>query len=108
MSLIPHERIENKIYLIRGKKVMVDHDLAELYGVPTKSLNLAVKRNLNRFPSDFMFQLSEKENTALRFQVETSKQRRGGDAQFRVVFEAIRQLMREEEKPKTPIGFHVR
>ncbi len=74
--LIPREIIENKILLVRGKKVMLDRDLAELYGVATKSLNLAVKRNLNRFPEDFMFQLSRKENQSLRFQFETSK--RGG------------------------------
>jgi len=51
-------RIEQKIYLIRGQKVMLDADLAELYGVKTKILNKAVKRNLDRFPEDFMFQLN--------------------------------------------------
>ena len=55
------EAIERKIYLIHGQKVMVDRDLAELYGVETRVLNQAVRRNLNRFPEDFMFQLSEKE-----------------------------------------------
>lgn len=55
---IPNERIVNRIFLIRGKKVMFDKDLAELYGVKTKVLNQAVKRNLERFPSDFMFQLT--------------------------------------------------
>ena len=54
--------IENKIYLIRGKKVMFDQDLAELYDVGTKVLNQAVKRNKNRFPADFMFRLNQKEN----------------------------------------------
>lgn len=57
---------------------MLDSDLAELYQVPTKSLNLGVRRNKNRFPSDFMFQLTNDEARALRFQIETSKQRRGG------------------------------
>ncbi|MGB3082813.1 MAG: ORF6N domain-containing protein, partial [Candidatus Omnitrophota bacterium] len=59
-----------------GKKVMLDVDLARLYGIPTKSLNLAVKRNLSRFPEDFMFQLNKEEYDSLRFQFETSK--RGG------------------------------
>ena len=67
-SLIPIERVENKIYLIRGQKVMIDRDLAELYGVKTFNLNKAVRRNLKRFPSDFMFQLTSKEYGALRFQ----------------------------------------
>jgi phage regulator Rha-like protein len=77
-EIIPLERIERKIWLIRGQKVMLDADLAELYGVSTKSLNLAVKRNSARFPSDFMFQLARKEMEALRFQIETSKRGRGG------------------------------
>ena len=59
-ELIP-ERIEKAIYLIRGEKVMLDRDLAELYQVQTKALNQAVRRNLDRFPADFMFQLSEEE-----------------------------------------------
>ena len=58
-DLIPSERIEGAIYLIRGEKVMLDRDLALLYEVETKVLNRAVKRNLQRFPSDFMFQLTE-------------------------------------------------
>ncbi len=68
-ELIPVERIENKIYLIRGQKVMVDFDLAELYGVRTFNLNKAVKRNIKRFPSDFMFQLTKEEYQSLRFQL---------------------------------------
>jgi hypothetical protein len=71
--LIPAERIENAILLIRGHKVILDRDLAELYGVETKNLNKAVKRNLARFPADFMFQLSAEEDAALRFQSGTSK-----------------------------------
>lgn len=77
-SLLPVERIEKQILLIRGEKVMLDSDLAELYGVETKVLNQAVKRNLERFPSDFMFQLTEEEVTALRSQFVTSKTGRGG------------------------------
>ncbi|MDP8258721.1 MAG: ORF6N domain-containing protein [Candidatus Aadella gelida] len=65
------EDVKERIYRIRGKNVMFDKDLAELYGVPTKSLNLAVKRNLDRFPIDFMFRLTKEES--LRFQIETSK-----------------------------------
>lgn len=60
-NLIPAERIERRILLLRGQKVLLDFQLAELYEVPTKALNQAVKRNLERFPSDFMFQLSADE-----------------------------------------------
>ncbi|MBU3965701.1 ORF6N domain-containing protein [Patescibacteria group bacterium] len=59
--IVPEERIEHKIFFIRGKKVMFDKDLAELYGVETRTLNQAVRRNIKRFPSDFMFQLDKKE-----------------------------------------------
>lgn len=65
--------IERYIYMIRGQKVMLDEDLADLYGVPTKSLNLAVRRNPSRFPADFMFRLTKEEAEDLRFQIETSK-----------------------------------
>jgi len=159
-------QVERRIYLIRAEKVMLDYDLAALYGVPTKSLNLAVKRNAARFPNDFMFQLTRAEAEGLRFQNETSKSRRGGrrylpyvfteqgvamlssvlrskravhvniaimrtfvplremllsntdlarklaalekkyDAQFKVVFDAIRELMTPPEKSKRQIGFH--
>lgn len=69
-------KIQNKIYEIRGIKVMLDFDLAEMYEVPTKALKQAVKRNLSRFPSDFMIELSRKEFNDLRSQIVTSK--RGG------------------------------
>ena len=71
-SLIPVERIERAILLIRGQKVMLDSDLADLYGVETKVLVQAVKRNLVRFPEDFMFQLSQEEFAILRSQIVTS------------------------------------
>src|SRR5437588_3230145 len=71
-------QVERRILLIRGQKVMLDADLAELYGVPTKSLNLALKRNAERFPEDFMFQLTGDEAAGLRFHFETSKSGRGG------------------------------
>jgi len=57
-ELIPQEVVEKRIYLIRQQKVMIDRDLAELYGVETRVLNQAVKRNINRFPEDFMFALT--------------------------------------------------
>jgi hypothetical protein len=177
-------QVERRIHLIRAEKVMLDYDLAALYGVDTGALNRAVKRNRDRFPGDFMFQLGEDEwerlrcqigisnkgaeasRSVLRFQNETSKTRRGGrrylpyafteqgvamlssvlhskravhvniaimrtfvrlremllsntdlarklaalekkyDAQFKVVFDAIRELMTPLEKPKRQIGFH--
>jgi len=72
-SLALQKTIENKILLIRGKKVMLDRDLALLYEVPTKALNQAVKRNIERFPDIFMFQLSKKEYDSLRSQFVTLK-----------------------------------
>lgn len=168
-ALIPAERIERAILLIRGQKVLLDNDLAELYSVEPKALTRAVRRNSDRFPSDFMFQLSNDEWAALRCQIGTSNPGRGGrryapyafteqgvamlssvlrseravavnieimrafvrlreilashtdlarrldeleqkyDAQFRAVFDAIRQLMiPPETSPKRRIGFHVR
>ena len=72
-NLIPTSRIERRILLLRGEKVMLDRDLAELYGVETKVLNQAVKRNLERFPADFMFQVSKEEAALiLRSQIVTS------------------------------------
>ncbi len=76
--LVPTEVIERRIYIIRRQKVMLDSDLAELYGVPTKRLNEAVTRNIDRFPEDFMFQLDTEEAAALRSQFATSKTGRGG------------------------------
>jgi ORF6N domain len=74
---VPHELIERKIYLIRGQRVMLDADLAELYQAPTKAFNQAVRRNANRFPEDFMFQLTEEEALALRSQTVTLENGRG-------------------------------
>jgi hypothetical protein len=67
------QSIQNRIYEIRGERVMLDFDLAALYETETKALNLAVKRNIKRFPKDFMFQLAKEEYESLRFQIETSK-----------------------------------
>ena len=72
------ESIKDMIYIIRGQKVMLDSDLAKLYGVDTKTLNRQVKRNESRFPKDFMFQLTEDEFESLRYQIGTSKEGRGG------------------------------
>ncbi|HVU08108.1 MAG TPA: ORF6N domain-containing protein [Verrucomicrobiae bacterium] len=166
-NLIPMERIERAILLIRCEKVMLDSDLAVIYGVSTKSLNQAVKRNLNRFPPDFMFQLTEAEKTEvitncdnlvrLKFSphlphaftehgalmlanvlnseraAQTSVQvvrafvklrqmlasnaelarkldamEKKYDKQFKVVFDAIRQLMSPPEPKRREIGFHVK
>ncbi len=72
-KIVPIERIASKIYLMRSVKVMLDTDLAELYGVETKVLKQAVRRNINRFPADFMFELTKEENQSLRSQNVTLK-----------------------------------
>jgi len=166
-SLIPVEWIERRIFLIRGHKVMLSNDLAELYEVEPRILVQAVKRNIDRFPEDFMFQLSQEEFSILKSQIVISSW--GGlrratpyafteqgvamlssvlrskraiqvnieimrafvrlrrllashadlarkleafekkyDAQFKVVFDAIRQLMTPPETKRRPIGFRVR
>jgi len=169
-SLIPLERIERSILLIRGQKVMLDRDLAQLYGVETRALNQAVRRNIERFPEDFMFRLTREDilrisqfvtssahpgietlkfsknvmvftehgvamlssvlNSPRAVQVNIQIMRtfaklreiislnkdlarrldeleKKYDAQFRVVFEAIRELMKPPETKKRPIGFLV-
>ncbi len=168
-SVVPMGRIERAILVLRGHKVMLDSDLAALYGVETKVLNQAVSRNIERFPGDFMFQLTEAEATRLRSQIVTLKPGRGQhrkylpyafteqgvamlssvlhspraiavnveimrafvrlrqmltsnaelarrldnlekkyDAQFKVVFDAIRELMRPAAPARRrPIGFRV-
>jgi phage regulator Rha-like protein len=165
-TLVPIERIERLILLIRGQKVMLDSHLAELYGVSTKRLNEQVQRNLKRFPSDFMLQLTEEELEILRSQIATSSKSHGGrryrpfafteqgvamlssvlnsdraiqvnieiirafvklreilsthkdlarklqalekkyNAQFKVVFDAIRELMAPPKTSEKEIGFH--
>jgi len=163
-EIIPYEAIASRIYLIRGQKVMLDRDLAELYGVTTKRLNEQVRRNQRRFPEDFLLLLTESEKAELvakcdhlqnlkfsptlpvaytehgalmaasilkndraaevsiyvvrafvqlRQMLATHadlKRKIEGmeakyDEQFQVVFEAIRQLLEEDEKPKRKIGF---
>ncbi len=83
-------QVERRIYLIRGEKVMLDYDLAALYGVGTGALNRAVKRNSDRFPGDFMFQLGEEEWERLRCQTGISNS----------------ELMTPPEKPERQMGFH--
>lgn len=164
-NLIPLAAIEKKIFFIRNEKVMLDRDLAELYTVETKVLKQAVRRNISRFPDDFMFELSKEEFQDWRSQFVTSREDKIGlryspmafteqgvamlssvlkseraievnigimrafvqmrrmlathkdlkrkieemeskyDGQFRVVFEAIHQLLAEDKKPKKKIGF---
>ena len=164
---IPQEIIRQKIYLIRGEKVMFDRDLAELYGVETKALTRAVRRNKYRFPSDFMFQLSKEEAKILRYHFGTLEMGKYSkysplvfteqgvamlssvlnsrravrvniqiirtftmlrkilathkelkekidamesryDKRFRVIFDTLRLLIKEDKKPKNPLGFRDR
>lgn len=84
--MIDKNEIESMIYFIRGYKVMIDSDLARLYGVETKNLNKAVRRNIERFPEDFMFQLDSAEAESLRFQIGTSKEGKGGRRYLPLVF----------------------
>lgn len=78
--------IQNLIYEIRGYRVMLDSNLAKLYGIETKILNKAVKRNIQRFPKDFMFQLTKEEYQNLRFQIGTSNKKHGGRRYMPYVF----------------------
>jgi len=163
--MLPVESITNKIYFIRDHKVMLDRDLADLYGVETKLLKRTVRRNIDRFPSDFMFELTKKELENWRCQFGTSNNIKMGlryspmafteqgvamlssvlnskraiqvniqimraftmlrsmlathddlrrkiedmeskyDKQFRIVFLAIKQLLKEDDQPKRKIGF---
>jgi hypothetical protein len=77
-AIVPTALISQKIFIVRGTRVILDADLARLYAVSTKNLNKAVKRNASRFPSDFMFPLSPTKLQSLRFQSGTSKPGRGG------------------------------
>lgn len=86
MNEIKLSQIERMIYVIRGLKVMLDSDLAELYGVETKVLNQAVRRNIHRFPQDFMFQLTPEEYLVLKSQFVTSKKGSGGKQKLPLVF----------------------
>ncbi len=113
-------KVEVLIHVVRGHRVMLDSDLAEIYGVMTMRLNEQVRRNMSRFPADFMFQLSAEENERLISQIATSKIGRGGRRKLPLVFtqegvamlssvlhspRAIRKLMEPPLSPKKRIGF---
>lgn len=82
LQVLTETFVVNKIYIIRGQKVMLDSDLAELYQVETKRLKEAVKRNIQRFPEDFMFELTNEEFLSLRSQFATLKKGRGGHSKY--------------------------
>lgn len=84
--IIPNEIIQNKIFLLRNKRIILDKDIARMYGVSTSRLNEQVKRNLKRFPDDFMFQLSKEEFNTLISQIATSKIKRGGTRKLPYAF----------------------
>ena len=126
-EFVPVERIARAILVIGGEKVVLDSDLAALYGVTTGNLNKAVKRNAERLPIDFMFQLDAEEVANLKFQFGISSwggrrrlpyafteqgvaMRRVGkhDEEIAAILEVIRQLMAVPETPRREIGFHVR
>lgn len=168
LVIIPTERVVSKIFLIRGKKIMIDRDLAELYGVETRVLNQAVRRNIDRFPSDFMFSLTRQEimnlsqfvisskikhapnvfvfteqgvamlssvlnskraiqvniqiirtftkireflatHKELREKIEAIERKYNQyNQKFKIVFDAIKMLSKEESKPKGQIGFRIK
>jgi hypothetical protein len=81
-NVVPLERVERAILILRGHRVILDSDLAALYGVPVKRLNEQVKRNIDRFPDDFAFTLTEEEHEALRSQFATLKTGRGGHRKY--------------------------
>lgn len=85
-DLVVIEAIADKIHFIRGQRVMLDSDMAEVYQVETRVLNQAVKRNIDRFPEDFMFQLTEDETKSLTSQIVTSNKQRGGRRYLPYVF----------------------
>ena len=86
MGKITPQLIEKMIFIIRGQRVMLDSDLAKLYEIETKVLNRSVRRNLKRFPDDFMFQLTDLEYESLKCQIGTSKTGRGGKQKLPLVF----------------------
>lgn len=106
-GIIPIRRVVQAIRFWRGEKVLLDSDLAELYGVTTGNLNKAVARNRKRFPIDFMFQLTAGETDRLIFQFGRSKGR-GGRRHRPYVFTEQGVAMAPQKKPGREIGFHVR
>jgi hypothetical protein len=106
VATVPHgQHLAKLVHAVRHEKVLIDTDLAQLYGVETGALNRAVKRNASRFPADFMFQLSTQEWDGLRCQIGISSAHGGRrEAQFNI---AINQLITDDKqrKSKRPIGF---
>ena len=107
--LIPSERIESAIMVFRGHKVMLDSDLADLYGIETKTLVRAMKRNIERFPEDFMFQLSNQEFRNLKYQFGTSSKDHGGRRSNPYVFTEhgilmLSSVLRSERAVQVNIG----
>ena len=107
-ALVPRERIEQTILVIRGHNVMLDSDLAQLYGVTVGRLNEAVKRNEDRFPSDFMFQLTKPEFEHLKSQIAISSSKWGGRRHAPYAFTeqgvAMRSSAVRNERARAPIG----
>lgn len=101
-GLIPHERITRSILLIRGQKVMLDSDSARLYDVEIKTLNRAVRRNVNRFPADFMFQLTPEEAERLRYQFGTLKTGRGQHRKY-LPSACIERAIRDWHRPASRV-----
>lgn len=107
-AVVPVPQIARSIQFLRGQKVILDSDLAILYQISTAALKRAVRRNRDRFPRDFMFQLTAQEFESLRCQFGISKKGRGGTRYRAAIIDAIRQLVAPALKPKGEIGFHVR
>ena len=104
-DIIPLNQIDHLIYVVRGQRVMLDSDLARLYGVTTFNLNKAVGRNTIRFPDDFLFRLSKQEWDSLRFQIGILRKLKKHDQQINALFTAIRQLLAPPARPHKKIGF---
>ena len=104
-ALIPARQIEQSIYLLRGQKVLLDFDLARLYGVTTKALNQAVKRNRERFPDDFMFRLTSEEMSNLKSQIVTSKQEPGKKAITSNRSQSVTGSLKHREAKSRPFAF---
>ena len=119
-EIVPADQSASRIRNFRGEKVLLDFDLAALYGFETRVLNQAVKRNADRFPSDFMFQLSVEETEMISQRVTSSTGQTVSDSsqivmspgkhdeEIDAILEAIRQLMDPSDRPRREIGFHVR
>src|SRR3569833_1798923 len=105
-QIVPDEMVMSMIYVLRGQRVMLDKDLAELYGVLPIRLRQQVKRNIDRFPERFMFQLTEDESAAMVSQyVIPSKQSLGGTLPYAFTEHGVLMLLNPPEKPRPRVGF---